>query len=300
MALKHVVFKGLVGERELPSQRKNVFSEGTKSFVAKTQGTDAEKTVKAALKKLGGIKKVVKPGDKVLLKPNLVFGYPNPCTTAPDFLTAVIELCQNAGAEVTVGERSAYWIKTRTIAEKLGIDTLCEKSDAKLLLFDEHKWHRCRLGLSKVKQVVLPEALWNHDKLIWLPTMKTHRLARFSMSLKLSIGAIHPMEMPTLMFLGALETKIAEINKAMRPDLVLMDGRKSFITEGPDTGDVVKPGIVLASGDRVANDAVGVQLLKGYKARNKLLWDDPYEYEQIKRAAELGVGAKSIKNIIVL
>jgi len=301
MAIKYALFKGYAGEREPLQRKKNMFVDGKKALVSQVKGDDVDKAVKSAVQKIGGFKKVIKPGSSVLLKPNLVFNDPSPCTTAPDFLKAVIEACFDAGAaKVIVGERAAFHQSTRKIAQELGIDKLAAKSGAELVFFDEGKWYGVNLGLPYVKRITLPEEAWKHDALIYLPCLKTHRRARFTMSLKLTIGMIHPMEMPTLMFLGDLENKIAEINTAVWPDLVIMDGRKCFITEGPDVGEVEKPGVILASGDRIAIDATGVRILKGYKARNLLEWDNPFEYPQIKHAAELDVGIKSEKEIKIV
>jgi len=279
----------------------NKFKEDGKALVSKVKGDDVDKAIKSAVQKIGGFKKIIKPGCSVLLKPNLVFNEPNPCTTAPDFLKSVIQACFDAGAgKVIVGERGAFHQNTRSIAQQLGIDKAVAKSGAELVFFDEGKWFSVNLGLPHVKRITLPEEAWKHDALVYLPCLKTHRLARFTMSLKLTIGMIHPMEMPTLMFLGNLENKIAEINTAIWPDLIIMDGRKCFVTSGPDVGQIETPNLILASGDRVAIDSAGVRILKGYKAKNRLEWDNPFEYPQIKHAAELGVGVKNEKGIRVV
>ncbi len=301
MAFKYAVFKGYAGEREPLPKKSNKFKEDGKALVSKVNSTDVQKAVDLAVKKIGGFKKIITPGSSVLLKPNFVFPQPNPCTTAPDFLQAVIKSCFDAGAgKVVVGERAAFRHSTREIADKLGLSAAIKKSGAELVFFDEGKWYSVNLNLPHVKSVTLPEEVWKHDVLISLPCLKTHHLARFTMSLKNTIGLIHPMEMPTLMFLGDLELKIAEINTAVWPDLIICDGRKCFITEGPSKGEIANPNLILASGDRVAIDAVGVRILKGYKAKNLLEWDDPFKYPQIKHAAELGVGVKSEKQIEIV
>jgi uncharacterized protein (DUF362 family) len=85
---------------------------------------------------------------------------------------------------------------------------------------------------------------------------------------------------------------IAEINSFYQVDLVVMDATEAFISGGPDKGTEVKPGLMLASRDRVAIDAVGVAILRRFGAST--LTDKPiFELDQIRRAAELGVGATS-------
>lgn len=301
MALRYSVFKGYAGERGLLPKKENKYLEDGKALVSQVNGDDIGYAVRQSVKKIGGFNKVIKPGSSVLLKPNFVFPVPYPCTTSPDFLTAVIGQCFDAGASrVVVGERCVFQRTTRNVARALGLDSAITNAGGKLVFFDEGRWHSVHLGLSSVKKVTLPEEAWKHDALIYLPNLKTHHLARFTMSLKLTIGMTHQMEMPTMMFLGDLEQKIAEINAAVWPDLIIMDARKCFVSDGPSTGDIAEPNAVLASGDRCAIDAAGVKILKSYPAKNKLVYADPFHYTQIKRAGEIGVGIRSDKEMKIV
>ena len=90
---------------------------------------------------------------------------------------------------------------------------------------------------------------------------------------------------------------IAEINDNYSVDFVLMDGIKAFITGGPDRGTLVEPNLLLASRDRVAIDAVGVAILKMYGAKGKIGEAGVFEQDQLKRAAELEFGVKSVNDI---
>jgi uncharacterized protein (DUF362 family) len=58
-----------------------------------------------------------------------------------------------------------------------------------------------------------------------------------------------------------------------------------------------EPGIVMATSDVIANDVVGLALLKTlgtiHKIQNRSVWEQP----QIKRAVELGLGVKSRNEI---
>ena len=90
---------------------------------------------------------------------------------------------------------------------------------------------------------------------------------------------------------------IAEINNHYNLDLVLMDGIKAFSTDGPEKGKEVEPNLLMASKDRVAIDAVGVAILKMYGAKGKIGEANIFEQDQLKRAAELGIGVKSVDEI---
>jgi uncharacterized protein (DUF362 family) len=89
---------------------------------------------------------------------------------------------------------------------------------------------------------------------------------------------------------------IAEINKFYKVDLVIMDATKAFVSGGPEKGKMVEPNLLLASRDRVAIDAVGVAILRKYGA-SSIMKKPIFELDQIRRAAELGVGVKSASTI---
>jgi uncharacterized protein (DUF362 family) len=70
-----------------------------KSLVVIAKG-DARECVRKCVDRLGGIRKFVKQGGRVVIKPNM--GFPNPpewgTTTHPDVVKAIAELCVEAGA----------------------------------------------------------------------------------------------------------------------------------------------------------------------------------------------------------
>ncbi|MBI2668408.1 DUF362 domain-containing protein [Candidatus Woesearchaeota archaeon] len=288
-----------VGVREPMPFKKNLFVRNGKALVAIEKSSHPiDARVKAAVDMMGGIHKVIKKGDTVLLKPNFVFPQPPPCTTAPDFLTAVIKLCYEAGASrVAVGESAAYWVDTESTMKKLDVIQSIQKAGAEIIYFDQGKWIDVALNTPLIKKVSFPESAFQFDKIIFLPNLKTHHLARFTMSLKLAYGFLSQRYRTAQLHFLHLEKKIAEVNTAIHPDLIIIDARQCFVTGGPAEGDIEKPNLILASGDRIAIDAVGVKILQRYQAKNKLIYENPFQYEQIKHAAELGLGVASWKAI---
>ena len=90
---------------------------------------------------------------------------------------------------------------------------------------------------------------------------------------------------------------IAEINLAYRTDIVLMDGIEAFVTRGPEDGEKVSPGVMLAGRDRVAVDAVSVAILRYYGTTRDVNEGKIFAQQQIARAAELGIGVRSAEDI---
>ena len=81
-----------------------------KSRVAVVRAEDyaaAEKAVRRAVELLGGIGKIVKPGDKVMIKPNMIYATkPEEAeTTHPAVVTAMVKLCKEAGASVKLASK---------------------------------------------------------------------------------------------------------------------------------------------------------------------------------------------------
>ncbi|HHE41625.1 MAG TPA: hypothetical protein ENL12_03145 [Dehalococcoidia bacterium] len=85
----------------------------------------------------------------------------------------------------------------------------------------------------------------------------------------------------------SLEEMIAEMNLYFAPDLVILDGRKCFVSGGPDQGEVRTPDVLFASTGRTIIDIEAVRVLKEFGAE-KL--DIPAEdVPMIRTALELGI-----------
>lgn len=237
-----------------------------------------------------GLGKFIKKGDKVLLKPNFNTADPFPASTDFEFLKTVVELVYESGAkEIIIGDRSTYYLSGRGVMEKLGIFKL-EKifPGTHVIVLDEGKYVKKKIPRGRyLKSVDLSEILDQVDKLILLPCLKTHIKAGFTGSLKLSVGFMKVIQRIPL-HLRHLQEKIAELNTIIHPSLIIMDGRKCFISGGPSTGEVREPGLILASTDRVAIDVEGIRVIQEFEG-NDLTGLDPLGLPQIKKALELGI-----------
>ena len=281
-------------------RKENPFRKDGVTLVSKVKVEhDLKASVAKAVQFIGGLGKVISPGDRVILKPNFNSPDPYPGSSDLEFLKVVAQLLMEAGAKVVVGESSgAIWRPTRKVMEKL--DALRQLTDigAEVIAFDDRAWDwvRVRVDGDYLKEVTIPRSVYEVDKIVYLPCMKTHQLARFSLSLKLAVGFVHPGERRS-MHTRNLERKIAEFNLALQPDLIVMDGRKAFVSGGPATGELVEPGVIMASGDQVAIDVEALKILGSYKAKNRLL-PNPYDSPQIAIALRHGLGSKEYKVVL--
>ena len=275
-------------------RKENPFRKDGVTLVSKVRVEhDLKASVAKAVELIGGPGKVISTGDRVMVKPNFNSVDPYPGSTDLEFMKIVIQLLKEAGAKVVVGESSGgIWRPTRRVMEKLGALRELTEAGAEVIAFDDRAWDwvKVRVDGDYLKEVTVPRSVYEADKIVYVPCMKTHRLARFSLSLKLAIGIVHPGEHRS-MHLRNLERKIAEFNLALQPDLVIMDGRKAFVSGGPAKGELVEPGVIMASGDQVAIDVEALKILGSYKARNRLL-PDPYDSPQIAVALRYRLGSK--------
>jgi uncharacterized protein (DUF362 family) len=226
-------------------RKENPFRKDGMTLVSKVMVEhDLKASVAKAVELIGGLGKVISTGDRVILKPNFNSPDPYPGSSDLDFLKSVVQILNEAGAKVVVGESSGgIWRPTRKVMGKL--DALRQLTDvgAEVIAFDDRAWDwvRVRVDGDYLKEVTVPRSVYEADKIVYLPCLKTHQLARFSLSLKLAVGFVHPGERRS-MHMRNLERKIAEFNLALQPDLVIMDGRKAFVSGGPATGELVEPG----------------------------------------------------------
>ncbi len=252
---------------------------------------DLKRAIEKAVEEIGGFGKFIKKGDRVLLKPNFNTADPYPASTDQIFLKAVVESVYAAGVgEVIIGDSSTMALKTRSVMEKLGIFELEKIMNPapKFVVFDEDKFIKKEIPQGKyLKTVSLPEILDKVDKLILLPCLKTHFLGQFTGSFKLSVGFMRKIERLSL-HARHLNEKIAELNLVIKPDLIIMDGRKCFITKGPSERKLAEPNIIMASESRMEIDIEEIKTIQSFEG-NSLSGINPEEILQIKRARELGI-----------
>ena len=250
-------------------------------------------------------------GKRVALKANFNSADPFPASTHPDTLRVIVETLRGAGvSRVTLAERSGMGV-TRRVLDEMGVFDLSERLGFDAVVLDElgkGDWVRVeRGGTHWLRGFQIARLFVDADLVVQTCCLKTHRFGGvFTLSLKNSVGLVakrvpggvydYMWELHTSPFQRLM---IAEINRHCRVDVVVMDGVRAFVSGGPERGEVVEPDLLLASSDRVAVDAVGVAVLRMYGAKGSVAEGKIFELEQIRRAAELGVGVGSAGEVLV-
>lgn len=255
--------------------KRNLFVANGHPLVSKVVSTGVLKeSIERSVQLIGGIDRLVKKGDTILLKPNYNTADPFPGSSDPLFIKAIIDMLHEAGAgKVIVGERTAF-PNSRKVLERAGIVEVAEKAGAKVTVFGRDGWYALfdRRGWRRVKvpngeflhTVSIAKDALETEKIVYAPLIKTHHAAEFTGSIKLSMGLVNPFFDQFRFHARHLQEKLAELGLVVKPDLTIMDARKVFITGGPAKGEPRTPNLILASGNQVAIDVEGVKILQAY------------------------------------
>jgi len=257
--------------------------------------------VREALDKIGGIKAFVEPGDKVVIKPNLVWPVTADMaiTTDPRVVECVVRLVkeETGATEVVVADRTAVGRHTKDALEESGIGAVAERAGADRILSledDERVLVQIPNCKSMLDGVHLPKTLLDADKIIYLPKMKTHKMAVVSLTIKMNQGVQMWSEMISC-HRADLEQKMIDMLKVMRPDLAIVDAIWAQQGQGPGSPyqrDVMKDrNLIIAGSDPVAVDSV---------ASATMGFDPMIEVGMVSGAHCEGLGEGRLEHIEVL
>jgi uncharacterized protein (DUF362 family)/Pyruvate/2-oxoacid:ferredoxin oxidoreductase delta subunit len=250
--------------------------------------------VHSALEAIGGIQKYVRPGAKVLLKPNMLSAKEpeRAITTHPVFIEAMIREVRAAGGEVWIGDSPSGALKgVKRCWEKTGFFALAERTGVELVSFEA--------GGTVVKKVNehtfhIAKAVFDADLVINLPKFKTHGFALYTGAVKNLFGTLPGFQKASFhkMFThpARFGQVLAEIYGLVKPGLHVMDGILGMEGNGPATGHPRQTGLVLASADGVALDTVASAIM-GFKKN---------EIDAVRIAGESGFGVHRLDDIDIL
>ncbi len=244
-------------------------------------------------------------GKRIFLKPNFNSADPFPASTHNDTLRAlVVEINERGAAGITLGERSGP-PPTQKVMEDKGIFAMSEELGFEVVNFEdltEKDWVAFNPpGSHWPEGFFVPRPLVESEYTVSTCCLKTHQYGGvFTMSLKLSVGVTPKRLMSLLHRSPDQRLMIAEINAAYSPRLIVLDGLEAFVDGGPSTGKKAAAEVIIAGTDRIAVDAVGVAVLKELGSNEAIMGKKIFEQEQIRRAAELGLGISSSEMIEIV
>ncbi len=263
--------------------------------VAVAMGLDASQITRASVEAIGGMQRFVKPGAKVVIKPNMSFSSPPEAAsnTNPEVVREVARLCQKAGASrISILDNT---LRTPEDCLRMSrIPQLCQDVPNTSVnyikaqrLFKEVKVP----GGRQLKIMEVASEVLDADVLIAVPVGKSHGASGVSMSMKGMMGLIYDRTSFHSRF--DLHEAIVDMASVLKPALVVIDGTRILSTGGPGgPGEVIPLNLVVASADMVAADAQMVALGTWYGKKFQ-----PNQVRHIKLAAERGLGISDLSKL---
>ncbi|MBN1811015.1 MAG: DUF362 domain-containing protein [Anaerolineae bacterium] len=225
---------------------------------------EVRQALSAALGSLGGIDTFVQPGQRVLLKPNLLMPTrpERAITTHPAIVEVMVELVQGAGGEAVIFDSSAVpmGLVMRRVYRDTGMAEVAERTGAGLG-YDTAAVQVSTHDGVLLKRLDLLKICQDVDVVISLPKLKTHGLTTLTGAVKNLFGLVPGMMKPAyhakLPDVDAFCDMLLDIAAYVRPALTVMDGVVGLEGNGPSTQGIPRQiGALVAGTDTVAIDAV--------------------------------------------
>ena len=221
--------------------------------------------MRALLAPLGGMEAFVKPGQKVLLKANLLGSYSveKAVTTNPAVVEAAIILVKEAGGIPMVGDSPGMGTMRQAVKAG-GLEEILKREGAILADFEqEDEYPRPENKISQ--RLMLARAVKEADVIITLPKLKTHVQMNFTGAIKNQYGLMvgvrksnYHLRLRDNWLMGQL---MVEINKAAKVSLAIMDAVTAMEGDGPSGGSPRHLGLLLASNDLLAVDLAACRII---------------------------------------
>jgi uncharacterized protein (DUF362 family) len=232
------------------------------SLVAVAEGTDYAATTRKAINAVGGMKRFVKAGDVVVVKPNMGWDRSSEfgANTHPQVVRAVVEECLAAGAKkVKVFDNTCN--DSRRCYVNSGIEgALKGMKNVECKQIEPERFRKVTLNGRFLKEWELYDEALSADVYINVPVAKHHGLSKLTLGLKNVMGImggnrgyIH----------RSLDAALADVNAHVKIHLTIIDATRILTAHGPQGGNIADVKIlnkVIASTDIVAADAVATTL----------------------------------------
>lgn len=277
------------------SQAENKTS--AKNIIAVCKGKDPVSLTKGVLNILGGMKKFVKKGDVVLIKPNMSWERKPDlaATTNPDVVATLAKESLSAGAvKVKVLDRTC--MDARRCYRTSGIQEAAKKAGAEVIIIEKHPsfYHEVTISNGKIlKSWKIVKAALECNVLINVPIAKHHRLTKLTLGIKNLMGLLGDKRYSLH---KNIDQKLVDILSVIKPTLNIMDAYRVLVNNGPSGGDekdVRFTGKIIAGTDIVAVDSYTAEL----KVFGKLKGEN---INYIKAAADRKLGEMDLrKNKII-
>ena len=251
---------------------------------------------------IGSPDAIIKPGQTVLIKPNLAFQAPaeSHAVVDPRVIEAVVAYFKenSQASEIWVGDNPSLGMhvgRAKPAFAASGMEEAAKRGGAdKVIYFDENDVVEIKIPEAKVfKKAAVFKPFLDADVVINLPKMKVHLAGTVTLGLKNWNGII-PNVHPDAQQQGAhridLGQKFADLYRVRQADLTIVDAIIGMEGQGPHAGTPIEMNLIVAGADTVATDAVASYIM-GF---------EPIEIPAVRCAAAEGLGEIDLEKIEVV
>jgi len=238
---------------------------------------------------LGGMKRFVKKGDSVIIKPNAAWQRTpqQAATTNPEVVKALIEMSKEQGASDVVVLDHMIDTPPRLTWDITGLGSAVRDAGAEVVsAHDQRAYVAVEVPDGKVlssEQVV--RDILEADVVISAPIAKVHGATLITGAMKNWMGVIWNRQ---YWHQAGLDQCIADFSTVVRADLIVLDANRVLLTNGPKgPGETKDVGQVVAGFDPVAMDAYAATLLG----------IEPGQVPHVDMARELKVGEMDLAKV---
>lgn len=206
-----------------------------------------------------------KPGEIILLKPNLLAADPpeRAVTTHPEVFRAVGRVLQNCGVKLVFGDSPGIGSLPR-VARKAGLLDVARELNIEMADFAK-AFPLHSPDATQNRNFMVAAGVLASDGIVSLPKLKTHGLMRMTGAVKNQFGCIpgllkgeFHLKLPDP---GDFARMLVDLNLALKPRLYILDGIVAMEGNGPRGGQPREIGLLAMSTDPVALDATVCRLL---------------------------------------
>lgn len=221
--------------------------------------------VGAGIDLLGGMPGFVEAGERIVLKPNVLFGAdPRRCIgTHPSVLKAAGRKLQEAAAVALYGDSSGFG-GCLVNMRRSGLKAVADELGMAMADFDHGRGVTHTDALLN-RRFVIANGILDADGLISLSKLKTHGLTRFTGAVKNQFGCVPGLRKSQFHVKLAdpydFGTMLVDLTTLLMPRLYIMDGVMAMEGNGPRNGKPRKLGVLLFSIDPIALDAIACRII---------------------------------------
>ncbi len=262
--------------------------------------------VRESVELFSGEEPLFQPGQKVLLKPNLLRAFePERCvTTHPMLIEALCRVLRDCSVSEIILSDSPALGSLQVVARKAGYGPLEKKYGLRLVPLAEPVPLTTDENIPHLK---IAGNLDEFDRIVNLPKFKAHCQMTLTLGIKNLFGLVNGKRKPLLHCLVNNDKvkfgrMLIDIAKRVNPCLTLVDGIQAMQGNGPMNGTPYPLGILAAAKDLTALDRILTEIVQGpvkeiyclEAARQKSFGN--YELDQIELVGEKDLAALTVSD----